>query len=87
VEPSDETVDDIDPEPGFLQDWNFIVLAHGSTIYDISTGILYRFHASMRRGDVDAVMARMAGHPNTESLIEGPLARDFWTQLQARVVL
>ena len=74
-------------EPGYGQDWNFIVLAHGSVIYDISTGILYEFQASMGRGDKDSVFARRAGDSSGNVLVDGPIARDFWRQLKARVAL
>lgn len=66
------------------------MLECGSTIYDLTTGILYNFHAQMDHKDSDRVYACKVGHLNADpfqTLLDGPAAHDFWRQLQERVRL
>lgn len=67
---------------------NFIVLDLGSMIYDLRMGILYEFHAQMDSGDSDKIYVRRVGHLTDdpfETLLNGPVAREFWSRLSARV--
>jgi hypothetical protein len=73
-------------EPGFLQDWNFIHVRNSNIIYDLTTGIEYAY---AENGEKAALYIWQVGSKSLRSapVYEDDIAREFWRQLVARVVM
>lgn len=73
-------------EPGFLQDWNFIHVRDSDIIYDLTTGIEYAY-AENGKNAVLYIWQVGSKNRRTDPVYEDDIAREFWRQLVARVVM
>jgi hypothetical protein len=80
--------DEFKTETEILSDWNFIVTNGGQTIYDLTSGIKYRYHLSMLANtDHPSVSAERIGYEPVFEFYEGDEAKEFWARLSERVDL